>query len=390
MSWNSIILLDASTAQVKLEPTTTPGHGLTSDNAQRSLESKDASSASLGKGASLSQYDGGKEANPVRTQITDIEEIFSSFQEAMAREDWATIKYLLEDTMYLMNTDSRGQTEFLDLMSRFLMGPALNLIVSRLTDPLSQEYKIYCTNEEGVSTEEEDSVVTLEEVIFQALASIACMETSYESDETSKDSEKDDDDVHIPASSSKAMFVGTFKDKITEELFKEKDRILSEKIKQTEFYSRGIVERASAEHLILPLDNLKGGQEEVDIMRDTFETAITRNFKKVRIPATWLMLSINMRHTGKRTMTLTECRDIAGKLGIITTKLPKVLWFLHYRVGILLYYPEVDGFDQIIILDIQVWNISIKISIMTALIDSHTDGLGRMCYDVYKQNRQCR
>ena len=340
--WNSIVFLDASTAQVKMEPTTIPGRGLTSDNAQQSLESK------------VLQHDGGKEANPVHTPITDIAEIFPTLQEAMAKEDWATIKYLLEDTMYLINTDTGGQTEFLDLMTRFLMGPALNLIVSRLTDSLNQEYKIYCTNDEGVSTEEEDSVVTLEEVIFQALASIACMETSYESDKTSKDSEKDDNDVHIPASSSKAMFVGTFKDKITEEEFKEKDRILSEKIEQTEFYSRGIVQYASAEHLILPLDNLKGGQEEVDMMRETFETAITRNFKKVRIPATWLMLSNNMRHTGKCTMTLTECRCIAGKLGITAAKLPKVLWFLHYRVGILLYYPEVDGFDQIIILDIQV------------------------------------
>ena len=27
-----------------------------------------------------------------------------------------------------------------------------------------------------------------------------------------------------------------------------------------------------------------------------------------------------------------------------------------------------------------------KISIMTALIDSHTDGLGHICHDVYKQN----
>ena len=325
VSWNSIVFLDASAAQVKVEPTTTPGHGLKSDNAQPSLENKEASSASLGKGASVSQHDSGKQANPVRTPITDIEDIFSSFQEAMAKEDWNTIKYLLEDTMYLINTDTGGQTEFLDLMSRFLMGPALNLIVSRLTDSLNEVYKIYCINEEGVSTEEEDSVAILEEVIFQALASIACMDASYKLEETSNDSEKDDDDIHIPASSSKAMFVGTFKDKITEEEFREKDRILSEKIKQTEFYSRGIVERASAEHLILALDNLKGGQEEVDMMRDTFETAITRNFKKVRIPATWLMLSINMRHTGKRTMTLTECRDLAGKLGITATNLPKVL-----------------------------------------------------------------
>ena len=114
------------------------------------------------------------------------------------------------------------------------------------------------------------------------------------------------------------------------------------------------MEYASDKHLMLALDNMKGGQEEVDMMRKTYKTAIMRNFEKVRIPATWLMLSINLRHTGKRTMSLADCQEMAGKVGITSTKLHKVLWFLHYRVGILLYYPEIDGFDQIIILDIQV------------------------------------
>ena len=348
-----IFILDATAVQVKVEPITTSHHSLESDKPQPSFN-KEVSSATLRNEALVSQPDRVQQADRVRSPVNDIEEIFSSFQEAMDKEDWDTIKYLLEDTMYLINTDTGGQTEFLDLMSRFLMGPALNLIISRLTDSLDQVYKIYCTNKDGVSTEEEDSTVTLEEVIFQALASIACMETSYDSDQISNDSEKGDD-VHIPASASKAMFVGTFKDKVSDEEFEEKDKILRKKIEQTEFYSKRIVVYASDKHLILPLDNLKGGQEEVDMMRETFEDAITKNFKKVRIPATWLMLSINMRHTGKRTMTLTECRDIAGKLGIAAAKLTKVLWFLHYRVGILLYYPEVDGFDQIIILDIQVW-----------------------------------
>ena len=316
-----------------------------SDNAQPSFEKKDTSSASLRKRESVLQ-------DCVR--VDDIGKIFSSFQEAMDKEDWDTIKYLLEDTMYLINTDTGGQTQFLDLMSRFLMGPALNLIVRRLTDSLDQEYKIYCTNDEGVSTEEEYSVITLEEVLFQALASIACMENSYETEKTSEDSEKEDDDFHVPACTSKALFVGTFKDKISEEEFKAKDTILRRKIEQTEFYSKRIVEYASDNHLMLSLDNMKGGQEEVDMMRNTFETAIMRNFEKVRIPATWLMLSINLRHTEKSTMSLAECQEMAGKVGITATKLRNVLWFLHYRVGILLYYPEVDGFDQIIILDIQV------------------------------------
>ena len=271
----------------------------------------------------------------------NIDDILASFQDAVYKEDWDTVKYLLEDTIYLINTDTGGQTEFLDLMSRFLMGPALNLIISRLVDSLDQVYKIYCTNEKGISTAEEDSVKTVEDVIFQALASIACLEASY-------------DPENFPDCSSKAIFIGTFRDKVTQEEFEERDRLLRKKIEQTEFYRKGLVLFASEKHLTFSLDNLNGGQEEIDTLRKNLEKKIRRNFKKVTIPASWLMLSINIRHKGKRTMTLSECQDMAAKLGITATSLPKALWFLHYRVGILLYYPEIEGFSQLIVCDIQV------------------------------------
>ena len=281
------------------------------------------------------------------------DEILSSFQDAVSQEDWDTMKYLLEDTIYLINTDTGGQTEFLDLMSRFIMGPALNLIISRLVDSLDQAYKIYCTNEDGVSTKEENSVVTLEEVIFQALASIACMETSYDPDDSS-DSDGKDTDIKIPDCSSKAMFVGTFRDKVSQEEFEKKDKLLRKKIEQTEFYSKGLVLCASGKDLMFSLDNYSGSQEEIDKLRKTLEARIKRHFKKVRIPASWLMLSINIRHKGKRTMTLRECQHMAANLGITASNLQKALWFLHYRVGILLYFPEIDGFAELIICDVQV------------------------------------
>ena len=54
-------------------------------------------------------------------------------------------------------------------------------------------------------------------------------------------------------------------------------------------------------------------------------------------------------------MTYDECMVMAARLGIPASDLRAVLWFLHYRIGILLYYPEVDGFDKVVICDIQVW-----------------------------------
>ena len=71
-----------------------------------------------------------------------LNEVYHPYHKAMESNDFESLKYLLEDTVYLINTDTGGQTEYLDLMSRFIMGPALNLIFSRLTDPLDKVYKI--------------------------------------------------------------------------------------------------------------------------------------------------------------------------------------------------------------------------------------------------------
>ena len=296
-------------------------------------------------------YTDGTQDDPSEKTHTDVpseDKIFSSFQQAVANEDWDTVKYVLDDTMYLINTDTGGQTEFLELMSRFILGPALNLIFSRLTDSLEDVYKVYATNDKGNSTKKEDSTVKLEDIIFQALASITCMEVPHQP------KEKENEDAQVPIATSKAMFVGTFRDEVSPQQFLTRDEILRRKIERTEFYNKGIVEYASKDHLILALDNKNGGQDEVDMMRETVESSIKRSFKKIRIPAPWLMLSINMRHTKQRTMSLQQCQEIAGKLGISPKSLQKALWFLHYRVGMLLHYPEVEGFENIIILDIQV------------------------------------
>ncbi len=277
-----------------------------------------------------------------------IAEVYPTYKEAVAEENDEKVKYLLKDTMYLITTDHGGQTEFLDLMSRFLMGPSLHLIFSRLTDSWDSVFKIYCTNEEGVSTEKEDSIVTLKEITFQTLASIACMKVTK--DNTLSSNEYLNKAAILP----KAMFIGTFRDEVSLSHFKKRDQILREEIENTEFYHKDIVSYASEEYLTLAIDNMNGTAEEIDKAREIFENCIKENLSKVRIPCSWLMFSIAIRSKDKRTMTLKECRDIGESLNIDCSDLPKVLWFLHYHVGVLLHYPDVRGFEDFIICDIKV------------------------------------
>ncbi len=289
------------------------------------------------------------------TSSTSIAEVYPTYEDATAIEDSEKVQCLLEDVIYLITTDHGGQTEFLDLMSRFLMGPSLNLIFSRLTDPLDTVYKIYTTNEEGVSTNKENSIVTLEEVICQTLASIACMEATSEENKSAVQSS------HLNHNSdnccsSKAMFVGTFKDKVSERQYVQRDKLLRKKIEQTEFYRKGIIEYANEDYITLPVDNRSGTKEEINTTKTKFENCIKKHFGKVHIPCTWLIFNIVLRSKNTHTIAMDECKVIAGKLGIGDTDLHKVLWFLHYRVGSLLYYPKVKGFENIIICDIRVSN----------------------------------
>ncbi len=288
--------------------------------------------------------------------FTSIAEVYPTYEDATAIEDSERVPCLLEDVIYLITTDHGGQTEFLDLMSRILMGPSLNLIFSRLTDPLDKVYKIYATNEEGVSTNKENSIVTLEEVIFQTLASIACMEATSEENISAVQSS------HLNHNSdnccsSKAMFVGTFKDKVSERQYVQRDKQLRKKIEQTEFFRKGIIEYANEDYITLPVDNRSGTKEEINTTKTKFENCIKKHFGKVHIPCTWLIFNIVLRSKNKRTIAMDECKVIAGNLGIGDTDLHKVLWFLHYRVGSLLYYPKVKGFENLIICDIKVSNI---------------------------------
>ena len=158
----------------------------------------------------------------------DIDEMFAIITEALEGDGWDDVKYLLEDIILLINTDTGGQAEFMDLHASLVQGPSFNLLYSRLVDHLDSQFKVYYTNKEGLSTEEEDSTMTVAEVLFQALAGIACFSDCF-SGGVSAPSEG----AHklSAGSKSKVMFVGTHRDLVTESEFKEKDHLLQQKIK---------------------------------------------------------------------------------------------------------------------------------------------------------------
>ena len=309
------------------------------------------------------------------------EDILSLIGLAIENDDTDILK-LLDDVILLINTDTGGQAEFLDLHSSLVDGPSLNLFFHRLEDDLNKVFKTYYTDESGKSTEKVDSTLTVEEVLFQALSSIACFGGCFLDDKKLEVQEASIQTKSSSNSKSKVLFVGTHRDKVTEDQFQDKDKLLKTKIQSTEFFDKDIIEYALPGQLMLAVNNLTGDENEMRPIRRKLEAVIEENFEKIEIPATWFVLSLYIRSKKWRTLSLAECEKLAGHLNISRDELQHVLWFFHHCIGVHLYYPEV--LKDTLICDIQV----VFDSATNLIKNTFTDKVSERVYEDFTEKAQ--
>ena len=109
-----------------------------------------------------------------------------------------------------------------------------------------------------------------------------------------RDKEANSSDIHeiLESSKSVAYLVGTHKDKVTEEHISQLDEDLQSIIRGTDFFDKGLVKFCSEGKLIVALDNMKGGVEEVKAIREILDSAMESHFKPLRIQAVWLLFNL--------------------------------------------------------------------------------------------------
>ena len=278
---------------------------------------------------------------PSNTSSTAIPDSFTSlFNKALeSSSDWELLKCELEDIILLSSADTGGHAEFLDMHPALINGPSFNLLFSRLTDELGEPFKVYFTDEDYTSTEEEDSDSTVKEVMFCILSSIVCFGQSHCAHETPEDSNAMSLTKALKFQQSKVMFVGTFKDQVSDEEFKRKDAELQQQIKGTAFFKDVMFANHDKGQLMLKVNNKSGGEAGVEENRRILKEKIEKCFPRIPIPASWFVLSLEIRNQPHPTMTLKQCEMLAKKLNIEQEELQTALWFLHHGLGVLLYYP---------------------------------------------------
>ena len=280
-------------------------------------------------------------------EIEDIETAFVAFRKILHSPGQEQLKVLLEGTILMNMVDTGGQPAFLEMLPALTISPALYLIFFRLDQELKKRYQIQYVSENNEHVQVGESSYTVEEVLFQALSSIACFSCTAPKK------------ASMP---NPAVLIGTHKDllgsdpeKVATEL-KVKDDALQKDLREileTDLESDiNFLHYASNDQLMFAIDNMTGDEKEVTKVRKRLENIINQEFDNFTIPASWLMFSIFLRKMGKRTLSLSQCREIGERLEVRDTD--EALWFLHHHVGILMHFSDIEEIKDVVICDPQV------------------------------------
>ena len=293
--------------------------------------------------------------NSKQGQSPVIPEVVELFRKAASPSFWKNIKPLFKDTAFIKMEDTGGQPEFTDMQAALTIGPALYLLFCKLIDDLQSQYTVSYLSPSSESSTPVQSTYTVEEVILSALASISCFKSySTTSQVDGETTSTNGDELLASSNQSVAYILGTHKDLVSEQQIEEFDKKLQESIRSTDFFSKGLVQFASKDRMVLPIDNMNGGKDEIKKVRQFLEEGMKRHFKKLSIPAAWLVLSLCLRKREERMSSLQSVLQLAGELGMSEEEAKLALWFLHHHAGVLMYFPKLAELKDTVICDTQV------------------------------------
>ncbi len=285
---------------------------------------------------------------------------------------------------YLRMQDTGGQPELMDMLPAFTIGPGLYLLFFSYEFKLDEEYQVFYQRASGEKTVPEKSEFTLKEMLLCTLASISCSTASR----TAQPQEfVEDSDMSSLRESSKSVvyLVGTHKDMVSKEYVDMVDMKLQKIIEDTDFFRNGTIQFCSEDKLVVSLDNMGGGIEEIDQLHKLLERSMENHFKKLKIPASWLLFSLCLRMKNMRTASMETCLKLSGAFNMTPDETKTALWFLHHHAGLMMYFPYVAGLEDLIIIDVQVVYDSITRVILNAMI---FDRVGQPSAERFKKTGQ--
>ena len=300
------------------------------------------------------------------TSPNDISAVLELFKKASAQPKFAeSMQHFFK--AYLRIEDTGGQPELMDMLPAFTISPGLYFLFFNLEWDLKKEFKVYYQYGSGKASTPEDSKITLEEMLLSTLSSIYC---SCAPANSLRGEEANNSELHdiLESSNSVAYFVGTHEDKVvSKEKIRELDKDLQSIVQSTDFYNDNLVQFYSQDKLIVTMNNMDGGIEEVEAIKKMLNQAMERHFKPLSIPAVWLLLNLCLRMNKDRTASMKSVLELSSQFNMTPYETKVALWFLHHHAGVMMYFPNVPLLKDLVILDSQVVYDSVTFLILRAM-----------------------
>ena len=209
------------------------------------------------------------------------------------------------------------------------------MFLFKLHEELKQRYQVEYVSEDCTKSEHYMTTSTVEDVLFQSLATIAC----YGSCTTNTD---------LTHPSSVALLVGTRKDLATADGIEAAEESLKQKIENAEYFKRDMIHYPFPGQLIFPID-ITPKMKMYRSYKGSLRTSSTRDFPEYHFLLHGFEFAL--REAGVKILTLKDCQKIAKCYGITSKKeLKRVLRFLH-DMCMVRYYPDVEDIKDLIICD---------------------------------------
>jgi len=251
--------------------------------------------------------------------------------------------------------DTGGQPQYIHLLPTVNIHPTVNFVIHNLTKSLDDQVLVeYSEHGKHTFQPYHLSYTNLDMVKLLMSGVNDCLEMYSQVPQliTHPGTDKN----------SYLCFVGTHADKVTKEVIQNTAKVLKSAVRKTDCKSSILQNDCGS--ILFPVDNTTAGDEvNEDPVANVIRTKIERiaeNKNVYELPITWMLLELEIRQictkNKKMYISVSDCVTIAKASRLISSseEVKNALMY-HHLLGVLIFFQEIPGLRDYVIIDHQWW-----------------------------------
>ena len=269
--------------------------------------------------------------------------------------------------------DTGGQPQYIHLLPTINIHPTINFVIHDLSKDLRDQIQVeYNKNGKQVVFPYPLKCCYLDMIKLLMSAGNDCVNdnTSYAKQLNLNTNQGDDNDSYL-------CLVGTHKDQVSDDVVKDTATTLTTLVNNMRCKPK--VWQNEDKTVLFAVDNTTAGTKKEDriakIIRNKIQSVAAAR-DELEVPITWMLLELEIQQfceqNHKAYISFEQCLKLAKDGGLMSSdKEVKDALNYHHFLGVLLYFEEIEGLCDFIIIDHQWWFDKLSSIICLTLEQSH-------------------